>query len=121
MKRVLVVEDNEDSMKVITFILEKSGYSTIRAETGEKGVELVLKEKPDFIILDIQLPGIDGFEVMKKIRNSVIGDRVPIIAMTSFAMIGDMQMMLNAGFHGYIEKPIDPERVIGQIQKIVGE
>ncbi len=121
MKRALVIEDNLNNMKLITFILEKSGYATIRAKTGREGVELALTEKPDFIILDIQLPDIDGFEVLKEIRKAEGTENTAIIAMTSYAMSGDREKMLRAGCNGYIEKPIDPMIVIKQIEQVIGE
>jgi CheY-like chemotaxis protein len=120
MRRALVIEDNENNMELITFILEESNYQTLRAETGQKGVDLALQERPDFIILDIQLPDILGTEVLKMIRASEIGDRIPIIAMTSYAMAGDREKLLAAGCDGYIEKPIDPVTVMNQIEKVVG-
>jgi len=121
MKKALVIEDHEDNMKLITFILEKNGYSTIRAENGAKGIELSRKEKPDFIILDIQLPDMDGFEVLREIRRSEINGGIPIIAMTSYAMSGDRDRLLTAGCNGYIEKPIDPVTVMNQIREVIGE
>ncbi|MBF0225976.1 MAG: response regulator [Desulfobacterales bacterium] len=121
MKRALVIEDNEDNMELITFILELSGYDTIRAENGRKGYDIALKERPDFIILDIQLPDIMGTDVLKMIRASAIGKSIPVIAMTSYAMAGDEQMLIAAGCDGYIEKPINPEIVVDQIKKIIGE
>lgn len=119
MKRELVIEDNENNMELITFILEANGYQTLRAETGQKGVDIAIQERPDFIILDIQLPDIMGTEVLKRIRKSEIGNSIPIIAMTSFAMAGDRERLLSAGCDGYIEKPIDPAVVMTQIQKVV--
>jgi two-component system, cell cycle response regulator DivK len=121
MRKVLVIEDNEDNMNLITFILHKNGYSTVWAETGRKGVELAVKENPDFIILDIQLPDIDGFQVLPLIRGSESDPKVPIIAMTSYAMTGDRETLLNAGCTGYIEKPIDPGTVMAEIKRIIGE
>jgi CheY-like chemotaxis protein len=119
MKKVLVIEDNEDNMNLITFILKKNGYSTVWAENGRRGVELAVQEKPDFIILDIQLPDIDGYEVLRLIRMSEADGKVPIIAMTSYAMSGDREKLLHAGCTGYIEKPIDPETVMAEIRKII--
>ena len=121
MKRVLVIEDNENNMELITFILETNNYQTIRAETGYKGVTLALQERPDFILLDIQLPDIMGTEVLKMIRGSEIGDGIPIIAVTSYAMAGDREKLLDAGCDGYIEKPIDPSIVMNQIREVIGE
>lgn len=121
MQKALVIEDNEDNMSLITFILHKSGYSTVWAETGKRGIELVVQEKPDFIILDIQLPDISGFEVLRRIRTEEVDTTVPIIVMTSGAMSGDREKLLNAGCTGYIEKPIDAETVMAEIRKITGE
>ncbi len=119
-KRALVIEDNENNMELMTFILETNGYKTIRANNGQQGIELALKEKPDFILLDIQLPDIMGTDVLKIIRESEKGHNIPIIAVTSYAMAGDRERLLTAGCNGYIEKPIDPLVVIDQIKKIVG-
>ncbi len=121
MKTVLVIEDNSDNMELITFILEKNGYNVFAAETGQQGFDMALKIRPDFIILDIQLPDMDGLEVLQKIRNSEIDSGIPMIAMTSYAMVGDREKMMVAGCNGYIEKPIDPEKVVSQIRHIIGE
>ncbi|MBU0484889.1 MAG: response regulator [Proteobacteria bacterium] len=121
MKRALVIEDNDNNMELITFILETNGYQTLRAETGQTGFDLAIEQRPDFIILDIQLPDIMGTEVLGMIRASEIGDTIPVIAMTSYAMAGDRAKLLAAGCNGYIEKPIDPLTVMNQIQKVIGE
>ncbi|MEK6201961.1 MAG: response regulator [Desulfobulbaceae bacterium] len=120
MTTALIIEDTPDNMKLITFILNKNGIDTIEAETGKKGVELALaKPRPDFIILDIQLPDIDGDEVLRIIRHSEANGSIPIIAMTSYAMSGDRARLLAAGCNGYIEKPIDPMIVMAQIREIL--
>jgi two-component system cell cycle response regulator DivK len=120
-KRALIIEDNEDNMELITFILETNGYQTLRAHTGQQGFELTRQEQPDFIILDIQLPDIMGTEVVQMIRRSETDKNIPIIAMTSFAMAGDRERLLGAGCNGYIEKPIDPLLVIDQIKNVIGD
>lgn len=112
MKKVLVVEDNEKNMYLISYILEKMGHHVLQADTGERGVELASSEDPDLILMDIQLPGMDGLEATRCIRQS--GD-TPIIAITSFAMTGDRERLLSAGCNGYIEKPINPETIMGEI------
>ena len=117
MKRILVVEDNEDSMYLISFILKNNGYEVIEACSGEEGVVLAIKEKPDLILMDIQLPGIDGLEVTKRIRESEADGEIPIVALTSYAMIGDREKALAAGCTGYIEKPINPETFMEEIRK----
>ena len=119
MKTALIIEDNADNRELISFILEKNGYKTLRAETGEKGVDIALNEMPDFVILDIQLPGIDGYEVLRRIRSSEVGGSIPVIAVTSYAMSGDREKLMAAGCSGYIEKPIDPERIIDQIREVI--
>jgi len=121
MKTALVIEDNEDNMELITFILEENGFQTLRAETGRKGVDLALHAHPDFILLDIQLPDIAGPEVLGRIRASATTARIPVIAVTSHAMAGDRERLLAAGCDGYIEKPIDPAAVIAQIRRFIGE
>lgn len=121
MKRVLVIEDNENNMKLITFILGKHGYRTIEARSGAEGIRMASDETPDFILLDIQLPDMDGMEVLKAIRNSEEDGQILIIAITSYAMSGDRERLLQAGCNGYIEKPIDPETIVGEIRKLTGE
>ncbi len=119
MTKALIIEDTPDNMELITFILNQNGISTIEAETGQKGIDLALAERPDFIILDIQLPDMDGTEVLKAIRQKEQKGSIPIIAMTSYAMSGDRDQLLTAGCNGYIEKPIDPLAVMGQIREVI--
>jgi len=117
MKRVLVIEDNKTNMYLIRFILEKSGYEVIEAKDGTSGVELAIKEKPDLIIMDLQLPDIDGLEATKRIRASKADGKIPIIALTSHIMVGDREEALAAGCTGYIQKPINPETFMAEIEK----
>jgi CheY-like chemotaxis protein len=119
MKKILVVEDNQINMYLSCRILKSSGYEVIEARSGEEGVELAIKEKPDLIIMDIQLPGIDGYEATKRLRKSEADDEVPIIALTSYAMAGDKKKALKAGCTGYIEKPINPETFMDEIKKFL--
>lgn len=121
MKKALVIEDTPDNMELITFILKKNGIDTVQAWTGQEGVDKAQEEQPDFIILDIRLPDIDGPEVLSQIRSIENLRHIPVIAMTSYAMAGDREKLLAAGCTGYIEKPIDPEFVMSQINKILGE
>lgn len=119
-KTALVIEDNENNMELITFILEAHGYITLRAMTGREGIALALSGKPDFVLLDIQLPDMDGSEALKEIRAAEGGRSLPVIAVTSYAMSGDRERLLAAGCNGYIEKPIDPLLIINQVQGILG-
>lgn len=119
MKRVLVIEDNEDNLYMIKFILEQSHYEVLMAKNGLSGFETALKENPDLILMDIQLPDVNGIEVTKMIRQSDAGKTVPIIAVSSYAMLSDKQKAIDAGCTGYIEKPIDPETIIDKIKSFL--
>jgi len=116
MKKILVIEDNENNLYLIKFMLKKTGYQVIEAKDGITGVALALKEKPDLILMDIQLPDINGMEATQRIRASETEGKMPIVAVTSYAMVGDREKALAAGCTGYIEKPIDPETFIGKVQ-----
>lgn len=105
MKCVLVVDDNDDNVFLFRFILQKRGYRVLEARTGLQGIEVAIREKPDLILMDIQLPDIDGFETTRRIRRR---DRhVPIVALTSFAMASDREKAIAAGCSGHIPKPVD--------------
>jgi two-component system cell cycle response regulator DivK len=119
MKRILIVEDNEDNMYLIGFIVRQKGYDVIEARNGQDGVQLAIKEKPDIILMDIQLPDFDGLETTRRIRKSDAAIDVPIIALTSYAMTGDRQKALKAGCNGYIEKPINPDTIMDEIEKFL--
>jgi CheY-like chemotaxis protein len=120
MPKVLVIEDNKDNFRIFNYALQRAAYEVIRAGRGEEGIDLALKERPLFIVMDINLPGIDGIETTRRIRKSeVIGD-IPIIAVTSHAMSGDRERFIAAGCNGYIEKPIDPVTVVAELHKIIG-
>lgn len=120
MKKVLVVEDNDDNLRLISYALHRYGYEVLSAETGCKGVELAIEERPAFIIMDINLPDIDGLEATRRIRKSGANGSIPIIAITSYAMSGDMDMVLAAGCTGYFEKPIDPLTIMDKIHALLG-
>ena len=119
MKKILVIEDNDANMYLARFILEKNGYAVLEERTGLTGVERAIKDKPDLILMDIQLPDISGFEATKRIRSSVVGDTVPIVAITSYAMTGDREKTMAAGCNGYIEKPINPDTFLKELGKYV--
>ena len=121
MTTVLVIEDNADNMEIITALLGNAGYQIFTAMTGMEGLEMAIAKRPDFILLDILMPDINGDEVLQKLRATEEGKDVPVIAVTSCAMIGDRARLLAAGCNGYIEKPIDPMTIITQIREILGE
>lgn len=109
MARILIIEDNEHNLYLQTFILQKNGHEVIQASNGESGIARAAQEHPDLILLDIQLPGMDGYAVAKALRENPTMAHVPIIAVTSYAMAGDRERILASGCTSYIEKPINPE------------
>ncbi len=114
--KILVIEDNVQNMYLMHFLLESNGYSVLEALNGQDGIRMAHEEKPGIILLDIQLPGMDGYEIAKIIRSSPEIRDIPIIAVTSYAMAGDRERILAAGATDYIEKPINPETFIDQIR-----
>jgi CheY-like chemotaxis protein len=119
MKTALIIEDNPDNLILIRDILELNGYATLHAETGMRGFEMAEENQPDFIILDIQLPDMSGYEVLDNIRSCNDTRAIPVIAMTSYAMAGDKEKLLKAGCDAYVEKPIDPTQVFEQIRQAI--
>ena len=117
--RLLIIEDNEQNMYLMRFLLEKAGFTVEGAEDGRKGIELALRCRPEAILLDIQLPGMDGYAVAAALKREDELAGVPIIAVTSYAMVGDRVRVLAAGATGYIEKPIDPETFVVEIARFL--
>jgi two-component system, cell cycle response regulator DivK len=109
MAKILIIEDNEQNMYLETFILQKQGHEILQARSGELGITLAAQHWPDLILLDIQLPGMDGYTVARELRKNEANSHVPIIAVTSYAMAGDRESILESGCTGYIEKPINPD------------
>lgn len=115
--RVLLIEDNEVNRYLATFLLQTQGFSVTHAATGTAGLELALAERFDCILLDLQLPGMDGYAVAEAIRAQPDLAAIPIIAVTSFAMVGDREKALAAGCNGYIEKPINTKTFVDEIRQ----
>ena len=115
--RILVIEDNEQNMYLVSFILEKHDFKVIQAWRGDTGIQLALETKPDLILLDIQLPSMDGYTVARELRKLESMKNTPIIAVTSYAMPGDREQALEAGCTGYIEKPINPETFMNEVRE----
>lgn len=115
--RILVIEDNEQNMYLVNFILEKHGYEVIQAWRGDTGIQLAKETKPDLILLDIQLPSMDGYSVARELRKLESMKNIPIVAVTSYAMPGDKEQALEAGCTGYIEKPINPETFMNEVRE----
>lgn len=116
-RKVLIIEDNDQNLYLATFLLEKEGFDVVPARDGPEAVELAGSMNPDVVLLDIQLPGMDGFEVLSVIKNFPHIACIPIIAVTSHAMAGDRERMLSAGCTDYIEKPINPSSFVSQIEQ----
>lgn len=106
--RILMVEDTPHNLELMTYLLEASGHTVIPAMTGERGLELARLERPDLIVLDVQLPDIDGYQVLARLRADKDVAVPPVVAVTAYAMVGDRDTALAAGFDGYLSKPIDP-------------
>ena len=121
MAKILIIEDNEQNLYLETFILQKNGHEVIEARKGETGIELAAQTLPDLILLDIQLPGMDGYTVSEELRKHPGISNTPIIAVTSYAMPGDRERALEAGCTDYIEKPINPDTFHEEIaQHLIG-
>ncbi|MBU2549119.1 MAG: response regulator [Proteobacteria bacterium] len=118
-KTVLIIEDNEQNIYLMDFILRNAGFEVIQARDGASGIDKALEASPDLILLDIQLPGMDGYAVAGKLREADGLREAPIVAVTSYAMVGDKEKALAAGCTGYIEKPINPETFIAEISRFI--
>ena len=114
---ILVVEDNERNLKLLRDVLEYAGYDVRAARTAEDGITLAVSEPPDLVLMDLQLPGIDGMEALRRLRENPRTADIPVVAVTAQAMKDDRERALDAGFNGYIEKPISvrafPDQVRG--------
>jgi two-component system, cell cycle response regulator DivK len=120
MKRtILLIEDNEQNRYLTRFLLEGRDCVVVEAENGRLGIELASKQKFDLILLDIQLPIMDGYTVAKELRDNPATRNIPIIAVTSYAMMGDREKALSAGCDGYLEKPINPETFVSEIERFL--
>jgi two-component system cell cycle response regulator DivK len=112
---ILLIEDNEQNRYLVTFLLELHGYKVVFSPDGARAVDIARNLLPDLIVLDIQLPIMDGYAVARSLRGIPALAATPIIAVTSFAMVGDREKALDAGCDGYIEKPINPDTFVAQI------
>jgi two-component system cell cycle response regulator DivK len=115
--QILVVEDNERNMKLFCDLLQASGYSTLEATTGERAVELALAHRPDLVLMDIQLPDIDGVEALGRLRADDRFASAPVLALTAQAMEGDRERFLAAGFDGYMSKPVDITEFVTTVRR----
>lgn len=113
--KILYIEDNDQSLYMTTFLLKSKGYEVLQARSGVEGIEAAVKSRPDLILLDMQLPFMDGYAIARRLRGYADMEKTPIVALTSFAMVGDREKAFEAGCTGYIEKPINPETFLMEI------
>jgi two-component system, cell cycle response regulator DivK len=117
--KILLIEDNAHNRYLTKFLLEQHGHEILQAETGQQGLEMAAELIPDLILLDIQLPGMDGHAVASALKSNPQLKSIPIIAVTSYAMAGDKEKCLAAGAEGYIEKPINPESFVTEVERFL--
>ena len=118
-KRILIVEDTEDNRQIIRDLMTSAGYELIEAVDGIEGVATAEREHPDLILMDIQLPGIDGYEATRRIRAIPALAKVPIIAVTSYALSGDEAKTRAAGCDGYVAKPFSPRQLLAKVREFL--
>ena len=119
-RRILVVEDNPLNLKLVREVLSFLKYDVIEAQSGEEALRAAKDTPPDLVLMDLQLPGIDGTETLHRLRQDTLGPDVPVVAVTAFAMAEDKERAARAGFDGYIEKPISVRALPGQIETFLG-
>ena len=113
---VLIVEDNDKNMKLLRDVLQASGFATLEATTAEDGIELALAHTPSLVLMDVQLPGMDGIQALARLRSDDRTASVPVLALTAQAMHGDRERFLEAGFDGYLSKPVDVTELISVVR-----
>lgn len=119
-KRILAIEDHEENRRLLRDLLTSFGYELIEAVTGEDGILAAESHRPDLILMDIQLPGIDGYEVTRRIKANPALRHIPVIAVTSYALSGDDVKALEAGCDAYVTKPFDPAELLAKIGEFLG-
>ena len=118
-RRILVVEDTEDNRRIMRDLLAGAGYELIEAVDGAAGVEAALRERPDLILMDIQLPVLDGYEATRRIKADPSTKHIPVIAVTSYALSGDETKAFAAGCNGYVAKPFSPRQLLAKVREFL--
>ena len=118
-KRILIVEDSPQNMRLMEMTLKAKNYTLLKATDGEEALDMATRERPDLIIMDVQLPKLNGLEVTRKLRDTVEFSHIPIIAITAFAMKGDKEKAIEAGCDAYLSKPIDTRQLPGMIAEML--
>ena len=117
--RILIIEDNATNMELMVYLLRAFGHEPLLASDGDAGIKLAKKELPALIVCDVHLPKLDGYGVVALLKADPALSAIPVIAVTALAMVGDREKLLTSGFDGYIEKPIEPEIFVSQIEAFV--
>jgi len=118
-KRILIVEDTEDNRQILRDLLSAAGYELLEAADGEEGVAMAAEHRPDLILMDIQLPRVDGYEATRRIKGDPALKAIPIVAVTSYALSGDEEKTRAAGCDGYIAKPFSPKQLLGKVRELI--
>lgn len=117
---ILVIEDDDASRQLVTYLLEAAGHRVLSAENGAVGLRIALAESPDIILCDLQMPVMNGYEVARSLRTSLLWRVVPLVAVTAFSMPGDREKALDVGFNDHLPKPIAPETFVQQVEAFLG-
>jgi two-component system cell cycle response regulator DivK len=120
MKKILVIEDTPDNRRIIRLVMERAGYVVVEAVNGAEGIEMARSERPDLILMDIQLPVIDGYEATRRLKADPELQAIPVIAVTSYALAGDEAKTREAGCNGYMAKPFSPKALLQLVQQFIG-
>ncbi len=119
--RILLIEDNAANMELARYLLEAYGFACVAAEDGAAAIAAAAAQAPELVLCDLQLPDMDGFEVLRHLRTMEAMRGVPVVALTALAMLGDRERVLAAGFDGYLSKPLDPQAFAGQVAAFLGK
>ena len=120
MSLILIVEDNEKNLKLVRDVLQVKGFSTIEAGTAEEGIQLAASRKPDLVLMDIQLPGMNGIDALKHLRADKATASIPVVAVTASVMQQDRKLIMEAGFEGYVGKPINIKEFLDAVNTALG-
>ena len=118
-RTILVIEDNQLNLKLVRDVLQHAGFTVVSAPTGEEGVTIATEEPPDLVLMDLQLPGITGTEALRRLRSHPSSRDVPVVAVTAFAMRKDRELADEAGFDGFVEKPISTRTLPAQMERFL--
>ena len=121
MRTILIIEDNAKNMKLVRDLLQAKGYGTLEATTGEQGVSLALAHRPDLVLMDIQLPDIDGVEAFRRLRADMLTEAIPVMAFTASVTPADRDRVMRAGFNAFVSKPIEIRDFLATVKRLLGE